>query len=508
MNAPSQRLTLRDLPLAARLTLAAVLISIGIGYFSALIQLHFQHAKPGSVLPTPEDSEDVFHGKKADPASHIERLLTADEGLPFNGQGQMAEAFTTRSVEWGTTIKGGPEKEKQVRAEREAEKEAMLAWLRAGASEKEFKADRFTLPKGFPGKITDEFVAPPPVSQIQRLVEADEKLKLNGAGQMSVAFTTRAPDFKPTIRKKAKELAKGGLGGDALNKAAEAAVRKEREGEKAALVAWIKAGAALKEYKEDSFQMPAGFNGEITTKFVKASKKGEPPVVKIKKLIDDRCVRCHNPEDAEAGKFPLETFEQIKKYLPAQADSGPAVKIKTLFEARCTHCHNTGTAEAGKYPLESYEQIKPYTVVKTSSAMSLTKLAQTTHVHLLGFSMLYGITGLILAFTSLPGYIRIPLAPLPLIAQVVDISFWWLARLDEPYGPLLARAIPISGAVVAAGLGLHILLSLFDLFGRVGKLVLIVLIGLAGAGAYVAKEKVIDPHMAKERATVSAAEKK
>src|SRR5262249_21617607 len=185
------------------------------------------------------------------------------------------------------------------------------------------------------------FLAPPPVSQIQRLVEADEKLKFDGTGQMSVAFTTRATDFKPTIRKKAKELAKRGLAGDALDKAAEAAVRNEREGEKAALVAWIKAGGVLKEDKEDSFPMPASLNGAITAKCLAGgAKPGEPPLVKIKKLIDDRCVRCHNAEDAEAGKFPLETYEQIKKYLPARADAGPAVKIKTLFEVRCTHCHN------------------------------------------------------------------------------------------------------------------------------------------------------------------------
>src|SRR5262249_61091595 len=120
-------------------------------------------------------------------------------------------------------------------------------------------------------------------------------------------------------------------------------------------------------------------------------------------------VRCTKAEDAEGGKSPLETYEQIKKYLPARADAGPAVKIKTLFEVRCTHCHNTGTAEAGQYPLENYDQIKPYTVVKTSSAMSLTKLAQTTHVHLLGFSMLYGITALILAFTTLPPFLPLPL---------------------------------------------------------------------------------------------------
>src|SRR5262249_57682184 len=138
------------------------------------------------------------------------------------------------------------------------------------------------------------FLAPPPVSQIQRLVEADEKLKFDGTGQMAIAFTTRAPDFRPTIRKKAKELAKRGLAGDALDKAAEAAVRNEREGEKAALVAWIKAGALLKEYKEDSFRMPASFKGTITAKFLAGgAKPGEPPLGKINKLIDDRCGRCH-----------------------------------------------------------------------------------------------------------------------------------------------------------------------------------------------------------------------
>jgi hypothetical protein len=163
--------------------------------------------------------------------------------------------------------------------------------------------------------------------------------------------------------------------------------------------------------------------------------------VKIKKIIDDRCVRCHSskdPEDAAAGEFPLETYEQLR----------PRV-----------------TAEAG------------------GSAMSLTKLAQTTHVHMLGFSMLYGLTGLILAFSSYPALLRIVLCPLPLLAQVVDISFWWLARLPEPLGPLMARLIVISGAVVAVGLILHIVLTLFDLFGTKGKLVLVLLLGGAVTGA-------------------------
>ena len=38
--------TLHKLPLAARMSLACFLISVGVGYFSALVQLHFQHAAP------------------------------------------------------------------------------------------------------------------------------------------------------------------------------------------------------------------------------------------------------------------------------------------------------------------------------------------------------------------------------------------------------------------------------------------------------------------------------
>src|SRR5437870_3490109 len=43
----TRRLTLREAPLPVRLVLSLFLISTGIGYFSALVQLHFQHARSG-----------------------------------------------------------------------------------------------------------------------------------------------------------------------------------------------------------------------------------------------------------------------------------------------------------------------------------------------------------------------------------------------------------------------------------------------------------------------------
>src|SRR5947208_3237407 len=98
-----RQLTLRELPLPARLVLSLFLISVGVGYLSALVQLHFKHAKPGSLLPEGEDAARVYNGPQGDrPKSHIERLLEADENLKFNGNGQMRDALARGEAQWKT----------------------------------------------------------------------------------------------------------------------------------------------------------------------------------------------------------------------------------------------------------------------------------------------------------------------------------------------------------------------------------------------------------------------
>lgn len=363
--------TLREFPLAVRLTLALFLLSVGLGYLSALVQLHFQHASPGELLPTGNDAVRVFHGEVgAKPQSRIEQLL----------------------------------------------------------------------PEDFKDK------------------------KMNGQGQMTAAFYKRADDYDDAISEKASELAeKQGVkkATKAIKEEAKAEVDKERNGERLATIAWVRAGAKEEEYNGDNFPLPN-----------------------------------------EMAKMPL-----TRKYLVG--DEGkladpPAVKIKSLLQQRCTTCHQDG-GEAQNFPLTNYAEIKKYTVVKTSSGMSLEKLAQTTHVHLLAFSMLYGLTGLILAFSSYPRPLRVLLCPLPLMAQIVDISFWWLARLPEPYGPLFAKAIVVSGAIVAVGLLLHIVLSLFNLFRWQGWVILLLLFGTVGAAGHIVKTRYIDSFLAGEKAPTEVA---
>src|ERR1700676_5254119 len=93
---PAARFVLRDLTVATRIVLAAFLLSVGVGYFSALVQLHFQGAHRGNLLPETKDIVATYHGQP--PMSQFKRLLVTDENKPFNGSGSMRAAFTTRSA--------------------------------------------------------------------------------------------------------------------------------------------------------------------------------------------------------------------------------------------------------------------------------------------------------------------------------------------------------------------------------------------------------------------------
>jgi hypothetical protein len=363
---PPAPLRLRNLPLPARLVLSVFLISVGCGYFAALVQLHFQHASPGNPLPTRDDVIARFHGPVGEKQkSKIQTLLEADESKPFNGGGSMAKAFTTKSDDWKDALKD-----------------------KAGLSQ-------------------------------------------------------RGPRAVPK---------------DILLTQAEEALREERETERLAVLDWIANGHSKAAYQKDAYCLPDGLKDRpITDAFLVKDK-------------DDKVVEPH------------------------------ALKVKTLFEERCVSCHTGGGANgAASIDLSTYDGLEKYLKVNESQAISKEALIQSTHVHLLSFSMLYLLTGVIFAFSSLPAFIRFLIAPLPLVAQMVDISCWWLTRAD----PRFADGIIIAGGVVAAGLMLHIVLSLFSMYGWLGKVVLLLLLVAAGFGAWQGKPYV-ESFLAAEKPSAAA----
>jgi hypothetical protein len=397
----SERRTLRDLSLPARLVLSAFLISVGIGYFSALVQLHFQQAPPGTPLPGPADVVNNYFGQP--PASTLERIISTPEHMPFTSSGSMRAAFTTQSVGWD-------EFDDRIR--------------------EQFARDKY---------IRDKSGA-----DFEKLT-AEEKKKL------SEEFDDLPKEMKETLQSAFEKLEEAEQA--QFTKTFIAGIRAERDGEAAALVHWIRHGLDKKSYEDDAYVLPDDLkDAPITKRYVR--EKDSVKSARVWMIVKDRCVRCHK---------------------------------------------ETGSSAAADAPLDTYGRVKSYTKPDThGTGIGLKKLAQSTHVHLLGFSMLYGLTGLIFAFTSYPTVIRLLIAPAALLAQIVDISFWWLARLPAPQGPQFAKAIIISGGVVGASLAAQILLSLFNMFGWMGRLVLILAILAALGGGYFAKD-VVQNYLDKEK---------
>jgi len=302
-----------------------------------------------------------------------------------------------------------------------------------------------------------------PQSKLEVLLEAPEERPFNGMGQMCAAFTTKStkPEWEPAITELAMNLT--GKEEDDLKdedkECAEKQLRAERDGERLALIAWVRAGAKKADYDRDGFVLPNDLiEHPITKKFVKDGEKEK--TVTVTSILTTRCFRCHKQPD--------------------------------------------GVGKAKEFPLNDFAKLKPYVqVLETPTGMPLDKLAQSTHVHLLGFSMLYGLTGLIFAFTSYPLLVRIFIAPLPLVAQLVDISCWWLARLN----PGFAQVIVVTGGLVAAGLMLHILLTLFNLYGKAGKGIIVLLLVAGALGGWQIKQRFVDPYMVQETAKLTAGDK-
>ena len=346
-------ITLRELPLPVKVVASVFLMAVGLGYTSAIVQLHMQDSKSGEAMPTEADVILKFTGKKK-----------RDPNAP----------------------------------------------------------------------------PPRPISRLEALVMA-ETPAVTGSS-MSAAFTT-------------EDRAKGDLKFVNLTKGKPPevveTVKAHRKGEQVAFQLWINSPEAERKaaYEADKLVLPAG---QMPKDLTPAFKDGD--AVKIKSIIDNRCVTCHS-KGGEKEDVPLATYDHLAKFL----------KVDTA-------------AVTGDW-------------VKVEEPISTSKLTQSTHAHLLSFAVLFSLTGLIFACSSYPSLFRCILGPWVVLAVFADVSLWWLARLSDEWGPFFARGVIISGGVAGLGLALQITLSLFNMYGWKGKIVIALLFLLGGAiGGFVFKSQI------------------
>jgi hypothetical protein len=378
MTEPSHKISLIDLPLPARLVLATFLITVGIGYASALVQLRVQHAAPGQTMPGPEQVRHTFFGEEG--KTQLERLLTAPITEPFNGSGSMKGAFIDPARTSGLD---------------------------------------------------------PDIRAAVKRHKDDHK---------------NDPDYKEMNLHDANEL-----------------VLKQREGECLTLLDWLKTGADKNAYEDDGYPVSKDLGAALNVDLNEPNKEKN---AKAEKKADEPWI--------------------TRKWINTDENGTKTIKIRSILRNRCVRCHREESGSiAEEFPLDSYEDLMDHNRPEKSGGMSLHKLAQSTHVHMLGFAVLWCLTGLIFACTSLPAWIRAIFGPWTLIAQVADIACWWLAGQD----PKFADVIMVTGGLVGVGLTVQILGSSLCLFRKGGRLVMIlvlILVAIGVAGFYL---KVVEPRL-------------
>ncbi len=148
------------------------------------------------------------------------------------------------------------------------------------------------------------------------------------------------------------------------------------------------------------------------------SQEGDPSAQEI---IKAHCIECHNADGGDMEDVPYaETDSSDPQYEMVMETAKPEVTVE-----------------------ESGMQTKVYKPTGQS------RLVQITHVHILTMPVFTFIVGVLFLMTGIPSKLKLLIGPLPMLAVLLDISGWWLARWIEPFIYVIAAAGGLFGAMYA-----------------------------------------------------------
>lgn len=216
---------------------------------------------------------------------------------------------------------------------------------------------------------------------------------------------TVTPDAKITVHSKMLEqVLPGGPMRKHLERGGEPAIR--------GLITWLEGGASQADFDKTGL-----------------AAAGDPSA---RQVLAAHCVECHHADGGDMEDVPYAAAAD------AQPDYSLVIKeAKPEFER-----HESG----------------PQTL--TLAPTSVSSLVHITHAHVLTIPVFTLLVGALFLMTGLGEMVKLVLAPLPMLAVLLDISSWWIARFSEPFIYVIAAA----GAVFGASYALQILCILGDMW--------------------------------------------
>ncbi len=159
-----------------------------------------------------------------------------------------------------------------------------------------------------------------------------------------------------------------------------------------------------------------------------------------------------------ADKLSSADRTRILNWIKAGATIEGYRQVEPIFTNNCIMCHMANARSIP--PLTNFEDVQKVAVADTGT--SLTDLAEVSHIHLFGISIIFLLTGAVFALSTTPIWVRVSLVVIPYLTILMDIGSWWLTKYLDP--AFFAYVVVIGGAGMGLALAAQIFISLWEMW--------------------------------------------
>lgn len=133
-------------------------------------------------------------------------------------------------------------------------------------------------------------------------------------------------------------------------------------------------------------------------------------------------------------------------------------RVKPIMSSRCVTCHS---ADSGMPVPDFTKFVNIKQRATADEGATFSSLTRVSHIHLFGISFIFMFVGLIFGYAAgVPTWLKSLAMVMPFIFILLDISSWWLTKLN----PAFAWLVIIGGAGMALAFAFMWLVSLYEMW--------------------------------------------
>ncbi len=159
-----------------------------------------------------------------------------------------------------------------------------------------------------------------------------------------------------------------------------------------------------------------------------------------------------------ADKISVPDRASVLQWIHNGAKAEDYSQVEPIFAKDCISCHMANAKSIP--PLTSFQAVQKVTGADTGT--SIIDLAETSHIHLFGVSIIFLLTGAIFAFSKTPVWFRVSFVVVPYLSILMDTGSWWLTKYVDP--AFFAYVVVVGGACMGLVLAAQILISLWEMW--------------------------------------------